>query len=173
MGIATATLAVAAAPTQGFNAASRAGAAGTSYGGVPAQDFPVVVDVNRRRTRVVRAVIAIRLSCTAGGSVSVPDGYTRRSIRRGKFSASFGPVTQRNDDGTTAKPCLECGRITTGSRCPSCRRASPYQQPAWRRLSDFVVARDGSCRECGSTRYLAAHHVIPRTEGGADHPPTS
>jgi hypothetical protein len=37
-------------------------------------------------------------------------------------------------------------------------------------LSDFVVARDGACRECGSTRYLAAHHVIPRHEGGADHP---
>jgi 5-methylcytosine-specific restriction endonuclease McrA len=68
------------------------------------------------------------------------------------------------------KPCLDCGRITTGSRCPSCRRQSPYQQPEWRRLSDFVVARDGSCRECGSRRYLAAHHVIPRKEGGADHP---
>ena len=68
------------------------------------------------------------------------------------------------------KPCLDCGRITTGSRCRSCRRASPYQQPAWRVLSDFVVARDGSCRECGSTHYLAAHHVVPRREGGADHP---
>jgi 5-methylcytosine-specific restriction endonuclease McrA len=33
-----------------------------------------------------------------------------------------------------------------------------------------VVSRDGSCRECGSTRYLAAHRVIPRNEGGADHP---
>jgi 5-methylcytosine-specific restriction enzyme A len=50
-----------------------------------------------------------------------------------------------------------------------CRRASPYQQPAWRQLADFVVQRDGSCRECGSTHYLAAHHVIPRKEGGADH----
>jgi 5-methylcytosine-specific restriction endonuclease McrA len=68
------------------------------------------------------------------------------------------------------KPCLDCGRITTGSRCPSCRRARPYQQPAWRRLFDFVVARDGSCRECGSTRYLAAHHVFLRRQGGADHP---
>jgi 5-methylcytosine-specific restriction enzyme A len=68
------------------------------------------------------------------------------------------------------KPCLGCGRITSGSRCPSCRRASPYQQPAWRELSRLVVARDGACRECGSTHYLAAHHVIPRREGGADHP---
>jgi 5-methylcytosine-specific restriction endonuclease McrA len=67
------------------------------------------------------------------------------------------------------KPCLICGRVTTGSKCPACRRASPYQQPAWRQLSAFVVARDGSCRECGSSHYLAAHHVIP-ARGGADHP---
>jgi hypothetical protein len=72
-----------------------------SYGGVTSQDFPVVVDVNRRRSRVVRAVIAIRLSCTAGGFVVTPDGYTKLSIRRGKFSASFGPTPQRNPDGTT------------------------------------------------------------------------
>jgi 5-methylcytosine-specific restriction endonuclease McrA len=37
-------------------------------------------------------------------------------------------------------------------------------------LSAFVVQRDGSCRECGSTHYLAAHHVIPGNQGGADQP---
>ena len=68
------------------------------------------------------------------------------------------------------KPCLICGRVTTGSKCPQCRRASPYQRPEWRALSRFVVARDGTCRDCGSTYFLAAHHVIPRNEGGADHP---
>jgi hypothetical protein len=99
--LATAALAGTAAPSQGSSAASRAATVGVSYGGVTSQDFPVVVDVNRRRSRVVRAVIAIRLSCTAGGFVVTPDGYTKLSIRRGKFSASFGPVTQRNDDGTT------------------------------------------------------------------------
>jgi hypothetical protein len=67
------------------------------------------------------------------------------------------------------RPCLDGGTVTTGSRCPRCRRASPYQQRAWRELSRFVVARDGACQECGSTRYLAAHHVIPRHEGGADY----
>lgn len=46
----------------------------------------------------------------------------------------------------------------------------PYQQPAWRALSAFVVSRDGSCQERSSTSYLAAHHVIPRAEDGADHP---
>ena len=68
------------------------------------------------------------------------------------------------------KPCLDCGRITTGSRCPPCRRASPYQQPAWRRLSAFVVARDGACVLCGGTERLSAHHVIPRAVGGYDAP---
>jgi 5-methylcytosine-specific restriction endonuclease McrA len=69
------------------------------------------------------------------------------------------------------KPCLDCGQITTGSRCPSCRRASPYQQTAWRQLSAFVVARDGACIDCGSTGpFLMADHVIPRSQGGVDHP---
>jgi hypothetical protein len=98
--LATAALAATAAPSQGSSAPIVV-TLGTSYGGVTSQDFPVVVDVNRRRSRIVRAVIAIRLSCTSGGFLTVPDGYTKLSIRRGKFSASFGPVTQRNPDGTT------------------------------------------------------------------------
>lgn len=109
--LATATLAGTAASSQGSSATSRAAGSakaeqvtltlGTSYGGVTAQDFPVVVDVNGRRTRVARAIIAIRLSCASGGFMVVSDGYTRLSIRRGKFSASFGPATQRLPDGTT------------------------------------------------------------------------
>jgi hypothetical protein len=99
--LAAAAFAGTAAPSQGSSASSRAAIVGVSYGGVTSQDFPVVVDVNRRRSRVVRAVIAVRLSCTSGAFVVVPDGYTKLSIRRGRFSASFGPVTQRNPDGTT------------------------------------------------------------------------
>ena len=68
------------------------------------------------------------------------------------------------------KPCLDCGRITTGSRCPPCRRASPYQQPAWRQTSMLVTQRDGACVRCGSRYYLSAHHIQPRAEGGADTP---
>jgi hypothetical protein len=98
--LATAALAGTAAPSQG-SSGPLVVTLGTSYGGVTSQDFPVVVDVNRRRSRVVRAVIAISTSCTAGGIAIFPDGYTRLAIRRGKFSSSFGPVTQRNPDGTT------------------------------------------------------------------------
>jgi len=68
------------------------------------------------------------------------------------------------------KPCLDCGRITTGSRCPPCRRASPYQQRSWRQLSMLVTKRDGSCVRCGSRYYLSAHHVQARAEGGPDTP---
>jgi 5-methylcytosine-specific restriction endonuclease McrA len=68
----------------------------------------------------------------------------------------------------TLRPCLRCGRIVKGSTCDPCKRASPYQQPAWRALSRAVVQRDGACRECGSRRYLAAHHITPRAEGGPD-----
>jgi hypothetical protein len=96
--LATAALAGTAVPAQDVGAATKA----ATYGGVTSQDFPVVIDVNRRRNRVVRAVIAIRLSCASGGFLTVPDGYTNMSIRRGKFSASFGPLTQRNPDGTTS-----------------------------------------------------------------------
>ena len=101
--LATAVFAGTAAPSQGASAASRdvTLTLGASYGGVTSQDFPVVIDVNRRRARVVRAVIAIRTNCTAGGFITTPDGYTNMVIRRGKFSASFGPTTQRNPDGTT------------------------------------------------------------------------
>lgn len=96
-----AALAGIAAPSQRSSAASSALTIGTSYGGVTSQDFPVVIEVNSRRTQVVRTDIAIRTSCTAGGFVTTADGYTRLRIRRGKFTASFGPVTQRNPDGTT------------------------------------------------------------------------
>lgn len=81
--------------------------------------------------------------------------------------------------------CLDCGRIhvpqpgeTTRGRCPSCRdlhsrrprqphrqtarRATGqalYASAAWRRVRDLVRERDGSCRRCGSTTNLTAHHL--------------
>ena len=44
----------------------------------------------------------------------------------------------------------------------------PYTTPAWRQLSLAVVRRDGACVDCGGSFMLAAHHVIPRAEGGPD-----
>jgi 5-methylcytosine-specific restriction endonuclease McrA len=70
------------------------------------------------------------------------------------------------------KPCATCGQLTrSGSRCKLCKRKSPYQQTRWRMLAREVVADHGGvCSRCGSAHYVAAHHVIPRAEGGPDHP---
>jgi hypothetical protein len=100
--LASAPLAAAAAPEHGSTVARAAAAAGVSYGGLTSQDFPVVVEVNRTGRKVVRADIAIRLTCTAGGFTIGPDSFGRLSVRKtGKFGSSFGPETRRNDDGTT------------------------------------------------------------------------
>jgi hypothetical protein len=84
-------------------AARPAAAGGTAYGGTTAQDFPVVIEMSRTGRKVVDARIGIRLPCTAGGRIAIPDGYEDLVVNRRKrrFSSSFGPETDRNDDGTS------------------------------------------------------------------------
>ena len=92
----------AASPGTAAPTARHAASAGAVYGGTTAQDFPVIIELRSNRRQVVRAVIGIRLSCTSGGSFSLADNYVKVPVsRQGKFSVSFGPVTERNDDGTT------------------------------------------------------------------------
>lgn len=82
--------------------ARSAAVAGAVYGGITPQDFPVVVELNKKRSQVVRAAIVVRVTCTSGARVNVPDSYLKVPVSsRGKFSTSFGPTTNRNDDGTT------------------------------------------------------------------------
>ena len=53
--------------------------------------------------------------------------------------------------------CLTCATlIHTGSRCPACTAASPYQQPTWRRFTKHAKA--DACAICNSNRYLTLHH---------------
>jgi hypothetical protein len=95
-------LTAAARPGDGSSQATTAAAGGTVYGGVTAQGFPVVIEASKNGRKVVQATIAMRLPCTAGGSFTLPDGYRGLSVSKTrKFSASFGPETNRNDDGTT------------------------------------------------------------------------
>jgi len=81
--------------------ATTAAAAGTVYGGLTTQHFPVVIETSKNGRTVVHANIGIRMTCTSGQTASTPDNYDRLSVNGRKFSASFGPVTNRNDDGTT------------------------------------------------------------------------
>lgn len=76
-------------------------AVGNTFGGLTGQGNPVIVDINSTRRKVGRAVAAIDLECTSG-LVSITDRYFDLSVTRlGKFRRSFGPVTERNPDGTT------------------------------------------------------------------------
>ena len=68
------------------------------------------------------------------------------------------------------KPCTVCGRLARASKCRTCSAAAPYRTAEWRQLSLMVTQRDGRCVRCGGNFRLSAHHVIPRAEGGADHP---
>src|SRR3954454_15048037 len=81
--------------------ATSAGAGGTVYGGRSAQGFPVVIETSKNGRRIVDATIAIRLACTSGGGFTIPDSYRATVSKKRKFSVSFGPETERNDDGTT------------------------------------------------------------------------
>lgn len=75
----------------------------STLGGTTGQDLPVVVDVNAAKTQVVRIVTVLQLTCQPSArTVIVPDVYRRLVVTRGgRFHAAFGPLTQRNDDGTT------------------------------------------------------------------------
>lgn len=100
--LAVSPLSAAARPDHGSPSATSAGAGGTVYGGSTAQGFPVVIATSKNGRKVVKASIAIRLSCTSGAAPTVPDAYVQMAIsKKRKFSASFGPETNRNSDGTT------------------------------------------------------------------------
>jgi hypothetical protein len=78
-----------------------AASAGAVYGGFTGQGFPVIVEMNKSRRRVVRIGIGIRMTCTSGGGFAVADRYDDVKVSKtGRFSSSFRD-TNRNDDGTT------------------------------------------------------------------------
>jgi hypothetical protein len=83
-------------------ASSAAATAGVVYGGVTAAGFGLMVEVNKSRSKIVRMHIGLPMQCTSGAFFAVPDNWTNlRVSKQRKFSASFGPEVQRNDDGTT------------------------------------------------------------------------
>jgi hypothetical protein len=94
-GVFVAGVLLAAAPAQ-----ANAAAAGVAFGGFTPQGLPIVIEVNKKVTKVVRVTIAINLACTSGTTATVPDTYGM-GIKKRKFTASFGPDKTSNEDGTT------------------------------------------------------------------------
>jgi hypothetical protein len=105
VGLVTVTLLISWPLSPGATAGVRtpsATAVGNTYGGLSAQGQPLFVDMNSTRRRVVRTVMTLELTCTSGTEFWFVDRYTDMSVTRaGKFRLSFGPFTERNDDGTT------------------------------------------------------------------------
>lgn len=80
----------------------------------------------------------------------------------------------------TARPCLDCGKITTaGSRCQSCQSARERQRDehrgtaaqrgynwTWKRLRAQVLLEEPVCRECKAAPSVEVDHEIPRALGG-------
>ena len=100
--VACAALAAAALGSPGARPrAALTAATGSVFGGVTSQGWPVVIELNKTRSQIVRATVGLRLTCTSGAIASVPDNYSKVPLKRGRFSSSFGPATQRNPDGTT------------------------------------------------------------------------
>lgn len=78
-------------------------AVGNTFGGISAQGQSVIVDLNSTRRKVVRTALTLELACTSGGEFWFKDKYFDLAVtRRGTFRTSFGPTTERNDDGTTS-----------------------------------------------------------------------
>lgn len=76
------------------------------------------------------------------------------------------------------KPCLVCGALSEGSRCPdhparkawqsttTSRQARGYDY-AWLRLRAAVLAEYPTCQVCGAEPSTQADHIVPLAEGGA------
>jgi 5-methylcytosine-specific restriction endonuclease McrA len=73
------------------------------------------------------------------------------------------------------RPCLDCGALSSGSRCGPCARAQDRRRgttverfgSGWDRISRAVIARDdGICYICGESGADTAGHLVPRSLGG-------
>jgi hypothetical protein len=104
------------------------------YGGRTAQGFPVMIEVNSTKRRVVQAVIGLRLTCSSGILPSLPDRWINLTVnRKRKFSGRFGPETTRNPDGTSF--------ISQGSISGTFNRARTKVSGKWRlMITDYDAA---------------------------------
>ena len=93
----------ASAGTASFGPRTLSAAVGNTFGGLSAQGQSLFVDMNGTRRKVVRSALTLELTCTSGDEFWFKDKYFDLPVsRRGSFRTSFGPVTERNADGTTS-----------------------------------------------------------------------
>lgn len=56
------------------------------------------------------------------------------------------------------RPCLDCGALSTSTRCASCTSARGTYDWRWRRLSEKARRLQQFCTDCGTTLDLTADH---------------
>lgn len=70
------------------------------------------------------------------------------------------------------KPCVGCGRLTSGSRCDACDLKLPPKERgydyAWSKLSKRARQRQPWCSRCGATEGLQLHHEAAAWEAIAE-----
>ena len=71
------------------------------------------------------------------------------------------------------KPCLVCGRLTTGSRCELHRKRPNDPRrgsgAARRRFRQAALRKTGGrCARCGSRDRVEAHHRVSLVDGGTN-----
>ena len=115
---------------------------GVVFGGLTSQSTPIVLETSKTGRQVVRAVVGLRLSCASGGIDREFDGYVKLTVKNRKFGASFGPVVQRNDDGTTID--------AEGSIAGSFNRARTKATGTWRLKLTFHDAAGAVTDTCDS-----------------------
>jgi hypothetical protein len=75
-------------------AIAQGAAIATVFGGVTAQDFPVVIQLSKTGRKVVRADIGLDLQCQLPPNITIPDGVKNIPVSAaGKFTAEQ-PVTR-------------------------------------------------------------------------------
>jgi hypothetical protein len=96
------TSVVAVAAVLAGGGAAFAATTGTVLGGKTGQGWPIVIELNKAGTQVVRMSAGLHLTCTSGGVVNLPDEYNKLKVSpSGKFGLTFGPTNRKNDDGTS------------------------------------------------------------------------
>lgn len=76
-----------------------------------------------------------------------------------------------------------CPRLARGRYCPEHTRsrarddaarrgtaATRGYDRAWRKLRERILARDPVCRSCDKRPSSEVDHIVPKAEGGSDHP---
>jgi hypothetical protein len=114
--------------------ARSAATTGVIYGGRTSQGWPVVIELRKDQRRVVQAVIGLQLPCTSGNLASLPDRWVNMKVnKRRRFSARFGPETERYADGTSS--------AFQGSISGALNRARSKVSGKWRlKITDYDAA---------------------------------